>query len=93
MRLLSIPMLSKKTVPIFAPTSVLLASLSAQGTYVKGPPFLTDETTFLSHHPAPNTGFGREHNAQFCVELTELDFSASILDPGIFFFFPKKIII
>ena len=83
-------MLSKKTVPIIAPTSVLLASLSSQGTYVKGPPFLTDDTTFLSHRPPPNTGFGKEHNAQFCVKLTELDFSARILDPGIIFFFPKK---
>ena len=31
------------------------------------PPFLTHEPTFVSHPSAPNTGFGREQNAQFCV--------------------------
>ena len=43
---------------------------------------------FFSYPPAPNTetGFGREHNAQFCTELSELDFSTRILDPGIIFF-------
>ena len=49
------------------------------------PPFLTYEPMFLSHPPVPNTGFGREQNAQFCVELTLLDFSTRILDPGIIF--------
>ena len=41
---------------------------------------------FLSYPLAPNTGFGREHNAQFYTELTELDFSTTLLDSGIFFF-------
>ena len=41
MRLLSIPMLSKKTVPILPPTSVLFASLSAQGSRVSGLHFNT----------------------------------------------------
>ena len=36
MRLLSIPMLSKKTVLILPPTSLLLASLSAQDSHVSG---------------------------------------------------------
>ena len=31
---------------------------------------------FLSYPLAPNTGFGREHNAQFYTEMTELDFSS-----------------
>ena len=41
MRLLSIPMLSKKTVLVLPPTSVLLASLSAQGSRVSGLHFNT----------------------------------------------------
>ena len=36
MRCLSVLMLSKKTVLILPPTSVLLASLSAQGSHVSG---------------------------------------------------------
>ena len=36
MRLLSIPVLSKKTVLILPPTSVLLPSLSAHGSHVNG---------------------------------------------------------
>ena len=78
MRLLSVPMLSKKTVLILP---------KCPGSSCQWPPSLTCEHTFLSHPPAPDTGtgFGREHNAQFCTELTELDFSR-ILDPGITFF-------
>ena len=53
------------------------------------PPFLTHKPTSLSHPPAPNTGFGREQNAQFCVKLTVLDFSTRILDPRIIIFSPK----
>ena len=36
MRLLSIPVFSKKTMLILPPTTVLLASLSAQGSHVNG---------------------------------------------------------
>ena len=79
MRLLSVPMLSKKTVLILP---------KCPGSSCQWPPFLTHEHTFLSYPPAPNigTGFGREPNDQFCPELTELDFSTRILEPGIIFF-------
>ena len=47
MRLLSIPMLSKKTVLVLPPTSVLLASLSAQGSHVNGLYFYHMRTPFF----------------------------------------------
>ena len=70
MRLLSIPMLSKKTVPILPPTSVLFASLSAQGSHVNGLHFLTYEHTFLSRPPAPDTGQGLAENIMFSSVLS-----------------------
>ena len=46
--------------------------------------FIFNALAHVSFKPSrTNPGFGRKHNAQFCVELTELDFSTSFLDPGI----------
>lgn len=50
-------------------TNLHASFICAQGNYINGLHFNTQAHIFFSYSSKPNTGFVREQNAQFCVEL------------------------
>ena len=86
MKLLSIPILSKKKCADLTTNFSASCFPKCPGYLCRGASIFDTWAHISFTPPSTNIGFGREHNAQFCIELTELNFSPSFLDPGIIFF-------